>query len=470
MLRRRSAFVVSGLLVATLLGTGQQAHAAAGTGGSIVVRSGSAHQVMDGFGVSIAFQRASLIQGARGLSPQHQKEVLDLLFSRDTGAGLSMLRLGIGSSADSVYDHMHSIEPTDPGGPNATPAYQWDGDDGGQVWLTRQAKRYGVDRFYADAWSAPGYMKTNGNDADGGTLCGLQDATCASGDWRRAYADYLVRYTRFYAQEGIRITDLGFTNEPNFTATYASMRFTPAQAAEFAAIAGPALARAGVRLACCDAVNWPAQADYTTAVQADPQARRWVATITGHEYGGAATTPQQTRRPVWMSEWGPSGSTWDERWDDGSGQDGLTVAGHIQTALTGGNVSAYLFWLGASLGATKAFIQLNDGSDGYRVSKRLWAMAAFSRFIRPGAVRVDASTDLSGLSVSAFRNVDGSQVVEVLNTGTEAVSARLAARPGRVRTYLTDETHDLVLTASGPCGEPTSFAPRALTTLVIGSR
>lgn len=55
-----------------------------------------------------------------------------------------------------------------------------------------------MTRFYADAWTAPGYMKTNGTDADGGTLCGLAGATCASGDWRRAYANYLVQYARFY--------------------------------------------------------------------------------------------------------------------------------------------------------------------------------------------------------------------------------------------------------------------------------
>src|SRR5689334_19217158 len=119
MRRRRSILAVSGLLVTSLLDTGQHAYAAgSGADGTIAVHGGSYHQVMDGFGVSTAFQRASLIHGARGLSAQHQKELLDLLFSRDTGAGLSMLRLGIGSSADSVYDHMHSIEPTDPGGPD----------------------------------------------------------------------------------------------------------------------------------------------------------------------------------------------------------------------------------------------------------------------------------------------------------------------------------------------------------------
>jgi hypothetical protein len=97
--------------------------------------------------------------------------VLDLLLDRETGAGASIVRIGIGSSTDDVYDHMKAIQPTDPGGPDAPPQYVWDGDDGAQVWFTKQAHRYGVRRFFADAWSAPGYMKTNGSDSNGGELC-----------------------------------------------------------------------------------------------------------------------------------------------------------------------------------------------------------------------------------------------------------------------------------------------------------
>src|SRR5689334_14140913 len=92
---------------------------AADTTGS--VRFSARLQPIDGFGVSQAFQRATLIRGARGLSPAKSHQVLDLLLSRDKGAGLSILRLGIGSSADDVYDHMKSIQPADPGGPDAPP-------------------------------------------------------------------------------------------------------------------------------------------------------------------------------------------------------------------------------------------------------------------------------------------------------------------------------------------------------------
>ncbi|GAA1101122.1 glycoside hydrolase [Streptomyces javensis] len=431
-------------------------------------------QPIDGFGFSQAFQRADLMHGAQGLTPEHQREVLDLLLNRATGAGLSILRLGIGSSSDEVYDHMKSIQPTDPGGPDAPPRYEWDGDDGGQVWLAKEARRYGVKRFYADAWSAPGYMKTNGTDAGGGTL---------KAEWRRAYADYLVRYAKFYRQEGVRITDLGFTNEPDLTTSYASMRFTPEEAVEVVKAIGPTVRRAGINLLCCDAAGWDEQAAFSAAIEADSAAAAQVAVHTGHPYVTPSDQPLPTSRRTWMSEWSPNGTTWNEAWDDGSAYDGLAVAEAIHTTLADAGASGYVYWFGASVGATRGLIQL-DGPD-YHVSKRLWALAAYSRFIRPGAVRVAADSGADSgvdgvkttVKTTAYRNRDGRRVLEILNTGAEPVRTDYALRGGsndggdaRGAVYRTDETHAVsrVGTARVRDGRLAVELPgRSLTTVVL---
>lgn len=182
---------------------------------SIAVDLSKTFQTMDGFGTSEAFQRAVTMQK---LSTTEQRKFLDLMFSKDKGAALSILRNGIGSSPDMSDDHMVSIAPKSPGGPSAEPKYTWDGSDNGQLWVSKEAANtYGVKTFYANAWSAPGYMKTNGNDANGGSLCGVSGATCSSGDWKQAYANYLVQYVKYYAAENITITHLGFLNEPELT-------------------------------------------------------------------------------------------------------------------------------------------------------------------------------------------------------------------------------------------------------------
>ncbi len=452
------------------------ATAGAGARPDAVIRIDGRHrlQPIDGFGFASPFQRATLIRGDRGLSPANQRRVLDLLFSRTTGVGASILRMGIGSSSPAPYDLMPTIQPTDPGGPNARPQYVWDGDDGGQVWLTQQAKAYGVQRFYFDAWSAPGYMKTNGDDRNGGTLCGLAGTSCASGDWRQAYANYLIQFVRFYRQEGIRITDIGFTNEPDFVASYASMNFTPAQAVEMIKVLGATIKRSrlGLNLVCCDGADWADATSYSAAIEADPVADRLVGTQSGHVYGGPADGPFPTDDRTWMSEWNPNGNTWNEAWDDGSGWAGITIAESIHNALAVANNSAYVYWTGASLGATRALIQVPAEGDGVAVSKRLWALAAYSRFIRPGAVRVAAEASDPAVKVTTFRNRDGSTVLELLNTATTPLRTSVAGTPGgRATTYLTDGTHSLDRLGTGRVSGgrlPVDLPARSLTTVVFG--
>lgn len=158
---------------------------------------------------------------------------------------------------------MVSIQPKNPGGPNATPKYVWDNNDNSQVWVSTEAvKTYGVDTVYANAWSAPGYMKTNNNDANGGSLCGVSGASCSSGDWKQAYANYLIQYITYYKDIGVDITHLGFLNEPGLTTSYASMRSNGQQAADFIKVLRPALDRANftsVKVTCCDAEGWSSQ-------------------------------------------------------------------------------------------------------------------------------------------------------------------------------------------------------------------
>ncbi|NUR04542.1 MAG: hypothetical protein HOY79_50980 [Streptomyces sp.] len=460
-LRKWALTSFAALLTATATTAAALPQPAAAT--TATINGSTTYQPIDGFGFSEHFGRAAIMNGSQGLSAQHQKEILDLLLDRSTGAGLSILRLGIDSG----------IQPTDPGGPNATPKYTWDGVDKGQVWLAKQAKAYGVKRFYADAWTAPGYMKTNGTDANGGTLCGLTGATCASGDWKKAYANFLVQYARFYRQEGIGITDLGFTNEPDWTATYDSMRLTPAQAVEFIKTFGPIARKAGYRVACCDSFGWDEEKAYSSAIEADATARGYVTTHTGHTYASKVDGPLPTQKRSWMSEWSPDGTTWNENWDDGSGYDGFTVASAINDALTKGNTSGYVYWYGASLGATRGLIQI-DG-DGYHVSKRLWALANYSRFIRPGATRIGATTSDSALELSAFRNTNGTVTVVALNTATSATPVTFDLKntkiaKGTATPYLTDATHSTArqqTVAVSGSSLTTTVPARALVTYTI---
>jgi Glycosyl hydrolase family 30 beta sandwich domain len=97
------------------------------------------------------------------------------------------------------------------------------------------------------------------------------------------------------------------------------------------------------------------------------------------------------------------------------------------------------------------------------LSKRYWAFAAFGRYIRPGAVRLGAASTDSALDVSAFRDVGGSWVAEILNTGATGEPVSLHGLPaGHVSAYATNET-DTLTSQSGPLTAPA----RSLLTVVI---
>ncbi len=141
---------------------------------SATINGSATFQTINGFGASEGFGQASTIMNA-GSGPQQQ--ALNLLFSPTSGAGLTILRNEIPS------DSGGTIEPTAPSSPTATPTYRALGTDEGPEWLSKQAQGFGVNQFFADAWGAPPFMKTNNSDINGGTLCGVPGATCSSGDW-----------------------------------------------------------------------------------------------------------------------------------------------------------------------------------------------------------------------------------------------------------------------------------------------
>ncbi|RYP55631.1 hypothetical protein DL769_010099 [Monosporascus sp. CRB-8-3] len=389
----------------------------------ITVNVDKKYQTIDGFGFSEAFQRAYNIYN---LPEPKRTEVLDLLFNTTTGAGFTIVRNGIGSSPSSQNDWMNTILPV----------------------------KYGVKTFYGNAWSAPGFMKTNGRDSNGGGLCGLPGATCSSGDWRQAYADYLVKYIQLYAQEGVDVTHLGFVNEPDFSTSYASMQVNGNQAADFIKILHPTLAKSNlshVAITCCEATGWNAQSQYTQQLKS-AGVENMVGVITGHTYTSGISFAQPTTRKVWETECSDLSGGWSTAWYSwGASGDGYTWANNIYTGLTTGNVSAYLWWVGTQ---DRAMNNNNNEKlilverDSYQVSKRLWA-----------------------LRTTAFLNTDGTLAVNVINTGASAASISISGANGTsVQAWVTDNTHDMDLTTASSAGDGTitgSVPGRAIVSFVI---
>ncbi len=413
----------------------------------VTISSVKQYQRIAGFGVSEGFGQAKTLMSTPA---SVQQQVLSLLYSPTRGAGLTILRNEI--SADAGF----TIEPKAPSSPAGKPSYLTLAEvdqDQGQLWFAKQIKAdYGVSDVFADAWSAPAFMKTNDSAINGGTVCGALGASCKSGDWRQAYADYLVQYAEDYAAAGISLTYLGPENETTIAPPQDGMIMSPAQTANLMGILGATLAGSGLstRAECCASISWNYAQQFAAAIETDKAANAATALFTSHGYYVALNSPLKGwSKPAWETEWAPFGfQPWDPAWDDGSPSSGFTWAQNIYTGLTAANLNAFLYLWGASTtgqtGPNTGLVEVKGNTVA--TSGRLWAFASYSRFIRPGAVRIGATTSARGLDVTAFRNSDGSTAVIVLNSARNRQVAAFSLRGlsgSHVTPYLTDTSHEL---------------------------
>ncbi|KAI0378763.1 glycoside hydrolase family 30 protein [Hypomontagnella monticulosa] len=411
---------------------------------AVTVNLNSQLQQIDGFGVSQAFGRAAEFRDMLSGAPQQQG--LDYLFNTTTGAGLTIIRNRVGSGTTSS----DSILPKSPGGPTAAANYSFDDDDRGQVWFSQQAMKYGVKTIYADAWSAPGFMKTNNNENNGGYLCGTPGHSCSSGDWRQAYADFLVQYVKYYSERGIPVTQLGFLNEPDYVTSYSSMQSGANEAASFIPILHDTLEKNGlgnVSIACCDAMGWNSQRSITQGLVSAGM-EKYLGYITSHMYTGDPNSVIPTKLKTWQTEAADLQSRWCATWYSSGGLcEGFTWANKIHNGLANANLSAYIYWQGLEVNQFQASSYL-VASDGKTItpSGRLWALAMWSRFVRPGAYRVSTSGSVSSTGITAFKNTDGSVVVVFLNSGGSQQNVKVSVNgftPAAAEAYVTDNTRSV---------------------------
>jgi hypothetical protein len=161
----------------------------------------------------------------------------------------------------------------------------------------------------------------------------------------------------------------------------------------------------------------------------DPTAAANLGIFTSHGYTAPpnSTITSIGSRHAWETEWTPSANenNWDPAWDDGTDASGFTWANRIYTGLTSANLSAFNYWWGANTSNSNSGVVELSGST-VTPAARLWAFANYSRFMRPGAVRVSGTSSDSNLDVTAVKNTDGTYTVVVLNTASSSISASIA--------------------------------------------
>jgi glucuronoarabinoxylan endo-1,4-beta-xylanase len=465
----RRSFLRTGTSVAALGYAGRVRAAEKPSPAGIAATPDHVRQQIDGFGFSEAFHQAGLM---RTLDEKDQTDLLNLMFSPNGGMGYSILRneIGEGPEGSGKKDGtVASIEP-EPG------KFNWTGDED-QIWLMNEAKKRGCTRFFSSAWSPPAWMKTNGDSYAGELKPAMY----------QQYADYLTTYVLEYkAQFGLDIYAVSPANEPNFTPTqkYASCRWTGGQMAKFLRQnLIPTFAAKGItaEIVIDEHEHW--SDEMINEILADPVCSKAIHIVAAHAYaptsapfvaieartGQFSTAIQQGKR-IWQTEVSAGDANITNM------NDGVYWARVVHTHMIEDNVSAWLYWWGAS-GSTNrsSLISIDHSTKKYQLSKRFFTIGQFSRFIRPGFHRVDANPKPApNTYFSAYLNPTGKQLVCVA-INDDAVEHPLVIQTGGftgtscipIRTSNT-ETHARLGKIDATDGQfVVTTAPLSVTTFVI---
>jgi glucosylceramidase len=388
---------------------------------SINVDSSTKYQQVIGFGAAMTDASAYLIM--HRMSAKDREALLQDLFGRDSGIGLSFIRVPMGASDFSLrhysYDDMPGSE-TD----SALNHFSIDNDRVEKIPLLRRALAINPQiKLVGSPWSPPAWMKTTGSLIKGTLMPEFYDS----------FADYFVKFIRAYGSQGLPMYAITVQNEPNFEPeNYPGMRLEAAERARVIGYhVGPRLERAGIRTMIWDwDHNWDVP-ESPMKVLSDSAARRYVQGVAWHCYGGDVAAQSEVHRAfdkdVWFTEC--SGGEWATNFAD-------NLEFNVGTLVIGSTVNwarGVALWnlaLDESFGPHKGgcgncrgVVTINSKTGAYTRNVEYYSLAHASKFVQQGAYRIKSSSADTVLANVAFLNPDGgARVLIVLNTGTEARS------------------------------------------------
>jgi len=259
------------------------------------------------------------------------------------------------------------------------------------------AKNQGVT-IMGSPWSPPASLKSN-NNLVGGYLLPENYG---------AYADHLLGFATYMNNNGASLHSISIQNEPDVQVDYESCDWYASQMIEF-------LEEQGSRFDTLKIIapeSFQFRRLLSDSILNDPEAEQHVDIIGGHIYGGGLfdyPLAREQGKEVWMTEHltgssSPEANTW-------------LLALALSTEITDcmkANFNAYVWWY------IRRFYGLI--TDDGNISKKGYVISQFTKFIRPGAVRVNAIPDaLPGVDATAYKT-DTSLIIVVVNNNSTEVS------------------------------------------------
>lgn len=414
---------------------------------TIVIKPEEEYQKITGIGGSFTEASAHLLNG---LSKNNRERIIEAYFG-DSGAKYSLTRTHINSCDFSLTNYSYAPVPNDLNLEN----FSIDEDRDDIIPMIKDAMSASSEgfRIISSPWTAPPWMKDN-KDWRGGKLLP---------QYRDVWALYFSKYLEAYKAEGIDVWGITVENEPlGNNNNWESMHFSAEEMVEFVRDhLGPRLEADGWNVQVLgydqnrgDELNHWVETMYKDEASAkyfDGTAVHWYASTVDWypkslQFAHAAAPDKyliqsegciDSEVPKWKDDkwyWSAEATDWGWDWAppeqkkdhpkyvpvyryarDMIGCFNNWVDGWVDWNMVldkQGGPNWFKNWCGAP-------VIVDVASDEVYFTPLYYTMVHFSRYIRPGAIRIGFDNNHPTLMTTAVKNPDGSVAVVILNTGSE---------------------------------------------------
>lgn len=382
---------------------------------TITIDPDKKYQTMLGIGSSM---EEATIHNLVKMSPEKQTELLRKLIDKDSGIGMSMIRLTIGTS-DFTAQKFYSYDDLPAGETDVElKKFSIQKDiDFGIIGMVKKMQAINPDlKFFASPWSPPGWMKTTDSMVRGQV----------KEEYLPVLASYYVKYLEAYAEQGIYFEGMTLQNEPLLEIDYPSTAMSWQQASRLAKLLRAKLDQhsnakiKSVKLWMFDHNPGDTMA-YPAQILGNPVDGAYNA-IEGtafHDYGGELSMMTELHKlfpekSVYLTEravWGTAGA-------DRIAQYFRNYAKSYNSWVTmlDSDISTHQ-WVG--IPDPTPVVQDSSNPDNYWLLPEYYLMGQYTKFVKPGYVRIDSNYgSASTVTNVAFASPDGKEIVTVVTNQT----------------------------------------------------
>ena len=244
------------------------------------------------------------------------------------------------------------------------------------------------------------------------------------------YVEWAMTLLNRWRSMGLEVPYYSILNEPSYPVEGEEGIRSPEYSREVIKLLGARLRAQGfdTMIVVADDVNSGTARIRSEIILADEQARQYIAAIAFHLYGDYTAGELNDRKlsalcelaasyglPLWMTEF----SGIRDEWQWGLLMHDLLVVYDVSA------VDILFGAFGQQAGGSSYIRLLSDGPTylGPKPTKKYYYAGQYSRFVKPGAQRVGATSTDPAVRVSAYENVDGEYVIVAINTSDDEIPA-----------------------------------------------